>query len=97
MIPKTPTDYVGTGHQVTLASILGVTKCKWFQVTGTSIASTAGRVGDSTIEADGGGFPIITSGGQFAPPIASQFEFYDLEQWYIILVTADTARIGCAL
>ncbi len=103
MIPKTPVDYTGTGLAVTLASILGVTKCKWFQIIGTNITGVAGRVGDSGVALDvasplvvGVGFPIASGGGQFAPPIALAMEFYDLTKWYIVLTSGDTASVGCA-
>lgn len=104
MIPYTPTDYVGTGAAVTLASILGVNQCKWFQVTATNITGVPARVGDSGVALDvasplvlGRGFPVAAGGGQFAPPIAHMTDMYDLTTWYIIATTGDTVSVSCAI
>lgn len=104
MQPYTPVDYTGTGAAVTLASVLGVNQCKWFQVVGTSITGVPGRVGDAGVSLDvvsplvlGRGFPIASGGGQFSPPIAFATDSYDLAQWYIVLTTGDTASVGCAI
>ena len=103
MQPKTPVDYTGTGVAVTLASILGVTKCKWFQCVGMSIASVPARVGDSGVSLDvlspvsvGEGFAIFAGGSQFSPPIAMMSDFYDLTKWYIIAAPGDIVEVGCA-
>ncbi len=96
MIPVTPADVTGDGHQHQLSTILGIDQCKWFCVSGVSIGSTAGQVGDSTIEASGGGVQILT--GQFVfPPIALAMGFYDLTQWYIKLALNDTASVAAAV
>lgn len=100
MIFKTPVDYTGTGSKVALSTILGVTKCKWFQAIGITIASIPARLGDSAIDTSGGGFPIGLSGsgsGQFSPPIALAMEFYDLTNIWIIVAVSDVVEIGCAL
>lgn len=97
MLPITPVDFVGDDHQHTLASILGITQCKWFSVSGVQINGASGRVGDSTIEADGGGFIINDGITKVFPPIALAMSFYDLTQWYIILTADDIATIGAAV
>jgi hypothetical protein len=101
MLPKTPADAVGTGAPVALSTILGVKKCKWFQVIGTSISAVPGRLGDSGVSLDvvspvsvGRGIPI---GGQFAPPIALAMEFYDLTAWFLIMTIGDTASVSCVI
>ncbi len=95
MIPKTPIDITGDDHQHTLASILGVSQCKWFRVTGLSISRCT--VGDSTIEADGGGFQVTTTQAFETPPIALGMSFYDLNEWYLLLALNDIASVGCAI
>ena len=104
MQPITPQDYTGTGAAVTLASILGVTKCKWFQVTGDAVAGFPARVGDSHVSLDvaspvtaGRGFPIPGGGGQFSPPIALAMEFYDLTAWWIVVANLDIVSVACAI
>lgn len=94
MQPYSPVDYTGDGHQHTLSSILGIKECKWFQVSGIAIATTPGHVGDSTIEAAGGGFLIAEGFGKVFPPVPYLLEMYDLESIYIILNALDVAQIG---
>ncbi len=97
MIPKTSADVTGDGAAHTLASVLGVTQCKWFQVSAVTIASTAARVGDADVALTSEGFPIGGGGGVFAPPIALPMSFYDLTQWYFIAANNDKLAIGCAV
>lgn len=101
MRPYTPAIYHGTGLPVTLASILGVTKCKWFEVQPISVGASAGRLGDSHVAIGTRGFPIGDASGAepgtFAPPIALAMDFYDLTQWYIVLANGDTASVACAV
>lgn len=101
MKPYTTATYIGTGARVTLASILGVRKCKWFEVQPISSGAAAGRVGDSHVALGTRGFPIGDASGAepgvFAPPIALAMDFYDLTQWYLILGLAETAAVGCAV
>ncbi len=94
MQPYTPVDYTGDGHQHTLASILGIKECKWFQVSGIAIASTPGRVGDATVETIGGGFQINEGFGKVFPPVPFLLEMYDLTSIYIWLAASDVAQIG---
>ena len=97
MLPVTPTDYTGDGHQHALSEILGITQCKWFTVTATSVASGPGRVGDDTIEADGGGFVVSDGFSKVFPPIALAMSFYDLTKWFILIASGDTVSIGAAV
>ncbi len=96
MIPVTPADVVGDGHQHKLSTILGIDQCKWFCVSGVSIGGTAGQLGDSTIEASGGGIQILT-GPIIIPPIALEMSFYDLTKWYLKLALNDTASVAAAV
>ncbi len=96
MQPITPADVVGDGHQHKLSTILGIDKCKWFCVSGVDINNPAGQVGDSTIEALGGGVQILL-GPLVFPPIALGMEFYDLTQWYIKLALNDIASVAAAV
>ena len=106
MQPYTAQDIVGDGAAHTLASLLGITACRWFQVNGVSIASTAipARVGDSSISLDvaspltlGRGFPAGPGGGQFAPPVALGNEVYDLTKWYVRAAVGDTYSAGAVV
>lgn len=96
MQPHTPEDVAGTGSRVTLASILGVDQCKWFQVTAELVADAPIRVGDSGISTSRG-VPIGVGGAQFSPPIAMTMDFYDLTKWYILVQIGDTASVVCAI
>lgn len=96
MSPHTPVDVAGNGAARSLSSLLGgVTKCKWFQVTGVLIAARA-NVGDAGVTATRG-IPVFPGGSQFAPPIALAMEFYDLTSWYLWLDNGDTASVACAV
>lgn len=97
MIPNTPADVTGDAAIHTLASVLGVTKCKWFQVTAVSIASTAARVGNVSIALGTQGIPVASGGGVFAPPIALAMDFYDLTKWYYIAASSDVVSISCGM
>jgi hypothetical protein len=108
MNPYTPQDYTGTGAAVTIASILGIKRCRWFQVVGVTIANASipARVGDSGVALDvsspvtrGKGFPIPSSGGQFAPPLSDPMASgaYNLENWYIVVATGDIVGIGAVV
>ncbi len=96
MTPKTAADHTGDAAIHTLASILGIKQCKWFQVSAVSIATTAARVGDANIALNTQGFPIASGGGVFAPPIAAGTTGYDLEAWYVIAASNDKLSIACA-
>ena len=96
MQPITVADVTGDGARHTLASALGVTQCKWFQVSAVSVASTPARVGDADVSSSEG-FPIGSGGGVFAPPIALAMDLYDLTKWYYIAANSDTLAIGCAI
>lgn len=95
MVPHVPVDYTGTGAAVTLASILGVNKCKWFQVNAVSVGGTAVRLGDKNVSATQG-FQVGSTQTQFAPPIAFVADLYDLTAWYILVQSGDTVTVGCA-
>lgn len=95
MQPITPVDITGDDHQHSLSSILGVTQCKWFQVSGISVSR--GNVGDSTIEANGGGFPISTGTSFQTPSIALAMSFYNLDEWFVMFSNGDIASVGCAI
>ncbi len=101
----TPTDITGDGARHTLASIPGITitKAKWFQFTGVSIANSAipGRLGDENVALNvvspvvlGRGITIPAGGGEFAPPVALAMEFYDLTEIYYILAAGDVAQFA---
>ncbi len=96
MTPKTAADITGDGAIHSLADILGIKQCKWFQVSAVTVASTAARVGDANIALSTQGFPIGSGGGVFAPPIAVGTTGYDLEQWYVIAASNDKLSVACA-
>ena len=69
MIIKSSADFAGTGTPVALSTILGVKKCKWFQVVGLTVLGEPGRVGESDISIDvvspyaaGKGAPMMGGG-----------------------------------
>ena len=104
----TPADVIGDGARHTLASIPGITitKCKWFQFTGLSIANSGipGRLGDANVTLDvlspllhGTGITIPATGGQFDPPIALAMELYDLTQIYYILASGDVGQFAAGV
>ncbi len=84
---------------VTLASLLGVTQCKWWSIT--PLGSSAGRVGDSGVAAGARGIPWdgttgFNPSGFQAPPVSLEQDFYDLTKWYIA-VDFGTAYISCGV
>ena len=93
-------DVTGDGAAHTLASALGFSssapaRAKWFQIT--TVANTSGvtaRVGSANIGAARG---IPVAGGQFAPPISQEVDFYDLQHIYYFLGAGDTASVAYAL
>lgn len=104
MQPYTPQDLTGDGAAHTLASLLGINRCRWFQVSGITSAGVATRVGGSNVAlgtsspaVSGSGFPITGGGSQFAPPVSLNNEVYDLEQWYIIIPSGDKVSVGCVV
>ncbi len=93
--------YSTSSTVVTLASILGVTQCKWFAVQ--PLGSSAGRVGDSHVAEEARGIPFDNSAGVnastagfFAPPIALAMDFYDLTKWFLV-VEEGTAYVSCGV
>ncbi len=105
MNPYTPQDYTGDGAVHKLSDLLGVTRCRWWQVVGISIASATipARVGDASVGLDvsspltkGRGFPVGQDTGQFAPPLSDPLAngVYNLEDWYIVVATSDKVSIG---
>ena len=105
MQPYTAQDYTGDSAAHTLASILGINQCRWFQVQGVTIADTSARVGGSDVNIGGGspavtaiGFPIGVGGAQFSPPVSDPLtEVYDLTKWYVVAYTGDVLSIGAVL
>ena len=89
-------DVTGDGAAHTLSSLLGVTRAKWFQVDALSIASTAIRIGGSSISATRG-IPVGPGGAQFAPPVAELSNFYHLDEIYYLIQVGDTAAFSCGL
>jgi hypothetical protein len=65
--------------------------CKWFQVTGVSVASTI-RIGGPNVSASRGAI-IYGAGSQFAPPVAQFTETYDLMNVYILGTASDTVSV----
>ena len=101
MQPYTAQDVTATGVAVSLATITGIQRCRWFQVSATAVASTPARVGPSTVALDvaspavlGTGFPIGPGAGQFSPPVSLMTETYDLTLWFLIGVIGDTFSVG---
>ena len=95
MQPQTAVDFTGDGAAHSLSSILGITKCRWFQVSAVSIGSTSARIGDSNITTTRG-LPIGAQSGQFAPAITQDFEPYDLTLWYVLVASSDTVAVLAA-
>lgn len=93
MIVYTPPDITGDSATHKLSDIpgLGISKCKWMQMIGITIAAHASRVGDVNTTATRGTL-ITAGGGQIWYPIAMQMDFYDLTQIYYTIATGDTAQ-----
>jgi len=95
MTLHTPTWVTGDGAVHALSTIPGAPQaCKWFQLVGQAIAGNS-RLGDANI-GDTAGIPLSAGGGQFNPPIAEDYNFYDLTAIYYKLAIGDTAVFVCA-
>jgi hypothetical protein len=92
---QTPTWVIGDGALHSLSEIPGApTACKWFQLVGDTITGI-GRLGGPNIGATAG-IPVTAGTGQFNPPIASEYDFYDLTAIYYTLAIGDRAVFACA-
>ncbi len=94
-------DVTGDGAIHTLASALGFTaaqtaRAKMILVQAVSVGSTAARVGSASISTSRGQ-PINSAGAQFAPPVAQDVDFYDLQKIYYLAANGDTLAISYAL
>lgn len=65
--------------------------CKWFQVVGITVATTA-RIGDASVTATRGA-PLYSGGSQFSPPVADANNPYDLATVNIIGTAGDTVSV----
>jgi hypothetical protein len=83
----------GDGATHTLASAVGINKCKWFQILNES-GGTVNIGGPET--SVGNGYPVAVQSGQFQPPIAIAMEEYDLAAIYYYISNLDTVRLLCA-
>ncbi len=86
----------GTGATLALASAaLGIPKqCKWFQFLNVDAAVLT--IGGSSVDATHG-YPITGTAANFQPPVAEEFNFYDLEAIFFFMTTSGNGVLMCAV
>lgn len=93
MRPHIAADLTGDNAAHLLSTLLGINQCRWFQVSGVTIASAPARVGDSSA-ASGVGVPVTASVFFQTPTNSMLDELYDLTGWYVWAATSDKVSVA---